>query len=139
MKTKILILGLLLTTSLLFANDVLDSFVATSNSKVITLSWKSTDESAIKTYEIERSSSNQPFTSISTIPAKGYGYNYNFTDETAFLRGEGNGNTQGLGTYKYRLKIISKDNTASYSNTAFVAHNVSGIRRTWGMIKEMFR
>jgi hypothetical protein len=41
--------------------------------------------------------------------------------------------------YSYRIKVIAFDNSVSYSNIVSVSHSVSGIRRTWGMIKEMFR
>ena len=38
---------------------------------------------------------------------------------------------------KYRLKIIY-DNSISYSQSITVSRPTSGVRRTWGMIKEMF-
>jgi hypothetical protein len=37
------------------------------------------------------------------------------------------------------LRAIGYDNSSSVSNSVSVAHSISGIRRTWGMIKEMFR
>jgi len=140
MKMKILLLILVAATSLLYAADVLDSFTANSDGRVITLSWRSSDESQIKAFDIERSGSDQNFTLINTVQAKGYSYNYTYVDESAFMKGsDGNPIPQAKSTYKYRIKIVAKDNSSFYSNTAVVAHNVSGIRRTWGMIKEMFR
>lgn len=139
MKLKIIILTVILSASLLYAADILDSFTAASDGKNITLAWRTTDESNVKNYEIERSASNQYFKSITIITAKGYGYNYNYIDESAFLRDGDSPQPLAKSTYKYRLKINNKDNSTYYSNTALVAHNVSGIRRTWGMIKEMFR
>jgi hypothetical protein len=43
------------------------------------------------------------------------------------------------GNLSYRLRIVRDDQSAGYSNTVTVTHSVSGIKRTWGMIKEMFR
>jgi len=39
----------------------------------------------------------------------------------------------------YRLKIVDTNGQASYSNEVSVSHNVSGVKRTWGSIKAMFR
>lgn len=129
-----------LSFSLLYAADVLNYFSASSDGKSITLNWKSSDEFGISQYEIERSASGQIFKSIATVQAKGFAYNYSFRDESVFLRDkDGNVPTIAQSSYKYRIKIVNKDNSSLYSNTAYVAHNVSGIRRTWGMIKEMFR
>jgi hypothetical protein len=51
----------------------------------------------------------------------------------------GNDDLMSQKTYSYRLKIIFSDNTYIYSDIALVKHKPSSIRRTWGMIKEMFR
>ena len=41
--------------------------------------------------------------------------------------------------FAYRIKILKKDNSIAYSNNVNVVHSLSGIQKTWGMIKEMFR
>ena len=89
MKMKILILVLIAGASVVFAADVIDSFTATSDGKTITVSWRSSDESQTQAYDIERSSSNQPFKVVNTIQAKGYSYNYTYIDDSAFLRDNG--------------------------------------------------
>jgi hypothetical protein len=40
--------------------------------------------------------------------------------------------------FQYRLRINLADGEVSYSNTISVTKPASGVRRTWGMIKEMF-
>jgi hypothetical protein len=40
--------------------------------------------------------------------------------------------------YKYRLRMNLSDGELSYSETVNVTKPSSGVRRTWGMIKEMF-
>lgn len=140
MKMKILIVTLLFSTALLFGAEILSYFQATSDGRSITLTWRSTDESSVKYYDIERSTSGLPFKSVTIVMAKGFGTNYSYVDETALMRdNEGTNTTLSASTYKYRIRIVGKDNSTAYSNTAYVAHNVSSIRRTWGMIKEMFR
>jgi hypothetical protein len=117
----------------------LDYFTARSDGKVITLEWKSIDESYISGFEIDRAGSNHIFAKISDMDAKGYSASYKYVDEDAFMKAGDNNNTQSNNIFYYQLKIIKKDNTALYSNEVNVTHNISGIRRTWGMIKEMFR
>ena len=139
MKFKLSLLLLLLSSTLLFAGDnILDYFTARSDGKVITLEWKSIAESYISAFEIDRAGSNHIFSKISDMDAKGYSASYKYVDEDAFMR-SGDNNTQSNNIFYYQLKIIKKDNSALYSNEVNVTHNISGIRRTWGMIKEMFR
>jgi len=86
----------------------------------------------------KRTSTGDAFRSIANIEPKGAQTTYRFIDENALMKG-GN-NEQILGKmYSYRIKVIAFDNSVSYSNIVSVSHSVSGIRRTWGMIKEMFR
>ncbi|MCL5991990.1 MAG: hypothetical protein M1419_07805 [Bacteroidetes bacterium] len=139
MKLKIVILLLSLTTASLIAGDnLLDSFNAKSDGKNITIEWKSADESSVSRYELERTNSANNFTYLTSQDAKGSNYSYRYVDEEAFMKDDNTG-TQSKNIYTYRLKIVKKDNSISYSDNVTVTHNISGIRRTWGMIKEMFR
>lgn len=126
------------TASLIAGDNLLDSFYAKSDGKNITIEWKSADESSVSRYELERTNASNNFTYLTSQDAKGSYYSYKFVDEEAFMKDDNTG-TQSKSIYSYRLKIVKKDNSVSYSNIATVTHNVSGIRRTWGMIKEMFR
>ncbi|OGU41404.1 MAG: hypothetical protein A2X61_13130 [Ignavibacteria bacterium GWB2_35_12] len=139
MKIKTAILLLCFATASLIAGDnLLDSFNAKSDGKNITIEWKSADESSVSRYELERTNSANNFTYLTSQDAKGSYYSYKYVDEEAFMKDDNTG-TQNKSIYTYRLKIVKKDNSVSYSNNVTVTHNVSGIRRTWGMIKEMFR
>lgn len=117
---------------------MLDSFNAKSDGKNITIEWKSADESSVSRYELERTNSANNFTYLTSQDAKGSNYSYRYVDEEAFMKDDNTG-TQSKNIYTYRLKIVKKDNSISYSDNVTVTHNISGIRRTWGMIKEMFR
>ena len=94
-------------------------------------------EKGIHHYEVERASGDQLYRNIATIDARGQMYSYRFVDEDALMKGD---KQQIVGNvYSYRLRAIGYDNSSSVSNSVSVAHSISGIRRTWGMIKEMFR
>ncbi|MBI5325350.1 MAG: hypothetical protein HZB41_08795 [Ignavibacteriae bacterium] len=139
MKVKTVFILILLATASLFAVDnILDSFNARSDGKNIIIDWRSTDESNIGRYELERTNSSNNFTYLAAQSPKGSYFTYKYVDEEAFMKDDNTG-TQSKNIYSYRIKIVKKDNSVSYSNIITVTHNVSGIRRTWGMIKEMFR
>ncbi len=124
--------------SSVFASDSIINYLnASSNGDRIKIEWKSNDEVAVQKYEIERTSKNQVYTKISDIDAKGYSTSYSYYDESALK--QKNEDLQSATLYSYRIKIIQKDKSVSYSNVVNVSHATSGIKRTWGMIKEMFR
>lgn len=136
---KVLTIALLLCTVFVVyaAETAFDFFTAKSDGKVIAIEWRASVEKGIRSYEIERASSDQVYRTVTTMDPKGSQYTYRFVDEDALMKGD----QQRIAArvYSYRLKMVAYDNSVTYSNSVSVAHSVSGIRRTWGMIKEMFR
>ncbi len=125
------------------AQAVMESFVARSDGRSVTLEWRTSKETDIAMYEIERSPVNQnDFKKIGSLPARNTPQSYRFIDESALAAvngGNGSSSAHGGTIYVYRLKIIDMADKISYSNTISVSHTISSVRRTWGMIKEMFR
>ena len=118
--------------------DVVEYLRAHSTGSAVVLDWRTGTEDAIVHYEVERAGEDQIFRYVATVSAKGSHATYQFTDEEAFGKDE-NGNAVAATYFTYRLKIVYDQLPATYSTTAGVSHNVSTVRRTWGMIKEMFR
>lgn len=144
MKTKILfIVSLFLAVAVTLATPgLLDTFSAHSDGSVIKVKWRSAQENDISRYELERSISGRNFVKVHDEDAKGYSASYQYIDNEAYLKEKFKASTDQIMSdkiYSYRLKIIRKDNSYTYSDKAIVTHNISSIRRTWGMIKEMFR
>lgn len=81
------------------------------------------------------------FKRLGSVQARGAQQAYRFIDENALVASTNGGNStvQGGSVYVYRLKIIDVNDKATFSNTISVSHTISSVRRTWGMIKEMFR
>lgn len=117
----------------------LQYFNAKSNGTSISLEWKSTTESNLMQYEVERAGEDNQFRYVATVQSRGSNSVYTYRDDEAFGKGDGNDGSVARNYFTYRLKLVTPDRSASYSNTIGVTHNVSGIKRTWGMIKEMFR
>lgn len=138
-RSFIIGLALLVTTVTAFAVQVtLQYFQARSMANGVLVEWKSTAEEQVVSYDVERAGSDQVYRHVATISAKGSQQSYSYTDEEAI--GKRDGDPSMARTYfTYRLKINHADRSVAYSNTTGVTHNVSGLRKTWGMIKEMFR
>jgi hypothetical protein len=134
MKYGILKILLLLSfVGTVFAGATIYYFTASSENGNIKLEWKSEEEKNLQHYVVQRKSPTSAFLDIATIQPKGSNSYYSYTDESAYK-------TQDL-LFIYRLKIVDNDaaRTSSYTQEVTVSHSISGVKRTWGSIKAMFR
>ncbi|MCX6139298.1 MAG: hypothetical protein NTX15_00435 [Candidatus Kapabacteria bacterium] len=141
MKRIAIIIGVLaFTVASGYAVQVtLQYFQAKSNGTSVSLEWKSSTEPDLLQYEIERAGDDNQFRYVTTVQAKGSNQSYTYRDDEAFGKREGTDGTVARNYFTYRLKLVGQDHSTTYSSSVGVTHNVSGIKRTWGMIKEMFR
>ena len=142
MKKILFILVCISVVTIAFANNkILDRFNATVNNNpdVVNLEWSTNSETNVSHFEIERSTS-LGFRTIGTQKANGRPSIYKFTDSDSFTKSSLQDELQSPNSATYRLKIVYTNNSQNvYSDEATVYRNVSNIRRTLGMIKEMFR
>lgn len=130
---KNLILFLLLVTSFAQSGAIREGTMqARSDGSNVTIQWGTTDESSVKEFVIERRSGTAgEFISIAVIAKQGSNSFYEYVDKSAF---------KSTGSvYQYRIKIVSSSGGAEFSNVITISHNVSGVKRTWGSLKAMFR
>ena len=108
------------------------SLKANSDGANVILEWTTEDESNVTRFEVERRmGTDENFLSIASMDAKGASV-YQFVDYSVFRK--------SLTIYQYRIKIVFTGNGGStYVGPVTVSHTVSGVRRTWGSIKAMFR
>ncbi len=116
MKKVLYILVIVISAGILFASDSLISyFNASSNGNRIKVEWRSTDESTIQKYALERACKNGSFSKLSELDAKGYASAYTYNDENALKESiEKDDNIQSATLYTYRIKILNKDHSVSY-------------------------
>ncbi len=131
-------MGRILTLTLILATVTLAGVIregtmqARSDGSNVTIQWGTTDESGIKEFVIERrSGSVGDFITIAVVAKKGSNSFYEYIDKSAFK-------TTGS-IYQYRIKSVTGSGGAEYSNVVTISHNVSGVKRTWGSLKAMFR
>ncbi len=119
---------------------IIDIFKAKTDSNSIIIEWHTKNETNIEKFEIERSTSDNCFTKIGTEKAKGYASNYSYRDTDSFFKNIITSNLLAQTIISYRLKIIySNSNSPTYTEEIIVTQNMSSVKRTWGMIKEMFK
>ena len=123
---------LILSASLALAGGIRDgSLTAYSNGSTITIRWISADETNTTGYMVERKSGiDGAFIRLTDVPIapKGSNASYEFVDNTAFR-------TTGS-FYVYRITAVG---SGAEPYDVSVNPNFSGVRRTWGSIKAMFR
>jgi hypothetical protein len=130
MKLSHILIILLLTTAV-FAGTFLEYFHGRSEGDDIRLEWKTREEVNLQNFKIERKTPQSAFAEIATVQLKGSNSYYSYLDQTTYKI------TDMI--FIYRLKIVDTNGQASYSNEVTVSHSVSGVKRTWGSIKAMFR
>ena len=122
----------------------IDTFTARPDGDGVTLEWRAQSEVGIKSYTIERADvrSTNDFVEAGTVTATGSYSLYKFHDgrinTIGLAGGQGNATKTLANAYKYRLRMNLSTGELSYSQTVNVTTPSSGVRRTWGMIKEMF-
>ncbi len=134
------IILLLLLPIILFASELnFEFFTAKSNGDAISLEWKLQSEDGVEYFQVERKlKDGNDFRPIgSKIKSTGNSNIYRYTDDEFFFKDKATLQSENI--QAYRIKVISKNNDLSFSNTTYVTHNVSSVRKTWGMLKEMFR
>ena len=121
----------LLAVVALYAGTFLEYFHGRSEGDDVRLEWKTREEVSLQHFKIERKTPQNSFVEISTVQPKGSNSYYTYLDQSAYK-------TTDM-IFIYRLKIVDSNGQTSYSNEVTVSHNVSGVKRTWGSIKAMFR
>ena len=124
-------IAILITVATIYAGAFLEYFHGRSEGDDVRLEWKTGEEINIQNFIVERKTLQSSYIDIATIAPKGSNSYYFYLDQSAYK-------TEDM-VFVYRLKIVDTNGQASYSNEVTVSHSVSGVRRTWGSIKAMFR
>ncbi len=96
------------------------------------LEWQTGQEINFQSFVIERSPNGQSFLPVGVVQARGSFSEYSFTDESPL-------DVDRERTFFYRIKLVNRDGTFTYSETLEVSLNFSAVQQTWGSIKAMFR
>ena len=118
--------------TLAYASFIFQQYSATPSSNSVVIEWVTKSEEGIDQFLILRSNDDRTFVEIGSVSAEGVGHDYAFTDDNVVFK-----DSQ---TFFYKLKAVRSDNTSVEETQSLPVHpNISGIYRTWGAIKAMFR
>lgn len=135
MKIKATILSFIFAAfcaGTLIAGAYIFDFAVKSDGENIKVEWRTTEESNLQYFAIERRPGNSSdFHEITKIYPKGSNSYYSYTDQSAYKPTDS--------FYSYRLAIYENNGTVSHIEPQGISHSVSGVKRTWGSIKAMFR
>jgi hypothetical protein len=135
MRKPLIVISLLAVTlwaSLALAGAILNRFTAVRNlSGDVVVDWATGEETDLKQFEVQRLAGVQgEYMTLAIVLPKGSNSSYEFVDKSAYKTSDA--------VYKYRIAIISNNGFTGYSQELTVS-GLSGVRRTWGSIKAMFR
>jgi hypothetical protein len=129
LTTKIFFI--LLFVSVAFTYGQTNYFSAKSDGANVKVEWTSGDESDVNHYSILRKTPQTPYIEIATIQPKGDNSYYSYEDQSLYK-------TKDI-IFIYQLKTVFNSKSPIFSKEVSVSPNISGIKRTWGSIKAMFR
>jgi hypothetical protein len=135
----VLILGSVPAVSVCAADVSMEYFTTKAEGTSVSIEWLCTTEKSVARFEVERSTDGQTYRSVGVVEPRGAYQVYRFTDPDVLLKGGDTQQKVAGRSYSYRIKVVGSDNTISYSSVSSIVQNVSSVRRTWGMIKEMFK
>lgn len=130
MKLSTIIIAFVIIATV-YAGAYIEYFHGRSDSEDVRLEWQTGEEANLQKFVIERKTPQSSFTEITTIAPKGSNSYYSFIDQNAYK-------TNDI-VFVYRLKIVDNNSQVTYSIETTVSHSISGVKRTWGSIKAMFR
>jgi hypothetical protein len=139
-KAFFLLLSLIIAGAAFGFTEVITYLKGHPETDAIVLDWQSGVETGVKSYSIERSDiKTNNFSEIGSVAATGNNSTYHYRDVAVNgAPGTGHSMVPLSDLYKYRIRL-NYDNAVSYSQQIQVTRPSAGVKRTWGMIKEMFR
>ncbi len=134
MRKFVLLVGsITLLAVSLYAGTVFMVYTADPGTNSVSITWTTNSEDNISIFAIMRSVDDVSFSEIGTIPAKGPGNTYTFIDDNVIFK------TSQTFFYKIEARDNHNNLVDITPQSLIVNPNISGIYRTWGAIKAMFR
>ena len=128
---SLLIISLFITNLFASDNTTFNEYNAQPDANRVIISWVTKDENQIKHFIIQRSNDDKNFIDLDHVLTKGPGYRYEYIDEDVLFKSGG--------ALFYKVVAVKRDGTKVETTSIMVHPNISGIFRTWGAIKAMFR
>jgi hypothetical protein len=131
MKFKLFAATLLLIASV-YGATVFSESSATPATNNVTVNWTTISEESVSRFIVLRSTDDRLFAEIGSVNVQGTGVEYKFVDNNVVFKGSQ--------TFFYKIRAVNTSGgTIDETQSLMVNPNISGMFRTWGAIKLMFR
>jgi hypothetical protein len=116
----------------LFAGSIFSEYSAEPHQDRVEIKWTTKSEIDAHHFVILRSNNNQNYINLKTLSCNGPGSTYEYIDKDIAFK--------STAPKYYRIKVYSGDGRLIEESDTMIVHpNISGIFRTWGAIKAIFR
>ena len=132
-KIFLSLITVFILTTILFAGTIFGPYGHSTDNNQVTITWTTISEADVARFVIVRSLDNNVFKEAGTVQAKGEASDYTFIDDNVYFK-----TTQ---TFFYRIRALKNNGEVLEETGQSILANpqISGIIRTWGAIKDMFR
>lgn len=122
----------LVFTMPVFSGSIFSEYSAEPQQDRVELKWVTKSEIDADHFTILRSNDSQNFIKLKTMNCEGPGTTYKYLDkDIAFKNAK---------PKYYKIKVVKKNGEVIEMTDTMIVHpNISGIFRTWGAIKALFR
>lgn len=110
---------------------VIDDFSGVAQGRSAVIEWTTNSETGVTAFHVQRSYDGESFYTIHEEDPSGDNHSYRYIDNDLFKN--------SIRTFYYRIGVRCADGQIEYSPIEDVTFSLSGILRTWGSIKAMFR
>jgi len=131
MRHILTILIVLALFTLAFAANIFSEVTAVPSTNRVTLSWVTKSETGIQQFAILRSNDDVHYIKLAGIDPKGPGTHYEYVDLNVMFK--------DVSPLFYKIRALNSQGEKIDESSLIVHPNISGIFRTWGAIKAMFR
>ncbi len=131
MKRFLPIALIILVAALPVSAQVIVDINAEPDGRNAVIEWKSGSERGVVEFRVQRSFDGHSFYTICRVEPAGDNHTYRYIDNDLFK--------ERLQTFYYRIEVVLSGGRTQLSRTVDVTLSFSGIHRTWGSIKAMFR
>ncbi len=123
---------LLLFAVPVFAGSIFSEYSAEPQQDRVEIKWTTKSEIDADHFTVLRSNDNQTFIQLKTVNCEGPGTTYRYIDKDIVFK--------SVEPKYYKIKVYKKNGELLEETDTMIVHpNISGIFRTWGAIKALFR
>lgn len=117
--------------SLVLGASVFSEVSAVPSTNRVTLNWVTKSESGVTNFIILRSNDDAIYISLAKKKAEGPGTRYKYVDQNVMFR--------DFSPLFYKVRAVNSNGQTIEESSMIVHPNISGIFKTWGAIKALFR